>query len=298
MSFSPKSRCKNKPKFSIVIPTYNTEIVLSQCLSALCGQSQNKEYFEVIVVNDGGDDKTQKIVKRYENSIPIRYIFQKNKGPAAARNLGIRQAEGEIILFLDDDSLPTKNWFEYTVNAWEEYSDYDGIGGFTVCEDDESICCRVNSDFFNWYLNQYVGDQQHPFLVTCNAGYKKSILKKVNYFDESFKKASGEDRDLNVKIAKVGGKLILDKRILVYHDKDLTFKSSVKKHYNYGKAACSIYRRYPDLPRLKRSSYFDLYRSIIKKYPDLNEKIKAIFLITLSQVCTFVGYQASRHSLK
>lgn len=288
----------NIPKFSIVIPTYNTEIVLDECLNALCHQSQKEASFEVIVVNDGGNNKASAIVNRYKNKLSLRYFYQNNNGPAAARNLGIRMAEGEIILFLDDDSLPTSNWFESTVNAWNKYPHYDGIGGYTTYDMAENIYCRVNSHFFNWYLRQYTDDQQHPFLVTCNAGYKKSMLNRVNNFDETFKKPSGEDRDLNIKIAKVGGKLRIEKDILVYHDRDLTFKSTVKKHYNYGKAAYNIYTRYPALKRLNRSAYINLYMSVLKKSSSSKERALAVFLITLSQLCTFVGYQTCKFSKK
>ena len=289
-----KSNNITTPRFSIIIPTYNTEFVLDECLKALCIQSQKKAAFEVIVVNDGGNDKTKEIVQKYNNKISIQYLYQENNGPAAARNFGIKNSKGEIILFIDDDSLPTHNWFESTVDAWNKYPDYDGIGGYTTYDMDESIYCRVNSNFFNWYLRQYADDQQHPFLVTCNAGYKKSVLEKVNYFDESYKRASGEDRDLNIKIARIGGKLRLDKNILVYHDRDLTFKSNTKKHYYYGKAAYNIYTRYPELARLDRSAYIDLYVSVLKKYHTFREKILAVFLITLSQACTFAGYHIAR----
>lgn len=285
-----KQNITNKPKFSIIIPTYNTDVVLIQCLEALCNQSVDKKCFEVIVVNDGGKTEIYERLKFFKQHLDIKYFYQQNKGPAAARNLGIKKAKGDIILFLDDDSLPTKNWFKAVVKAWEKFPDFDGIGGYTISEVTDSIYCRVNSDFFNWYLGQYSDDELHPFLVTCNAGYRKSILNKIRNFDERFKKASGEDRDLNIKISKIGGSLRLDKNILVYHDRDLTFRSYVKKHFNYGIAAHNIYARYPELRYLSSNSYFDLYISILKKYPTLKEKIMAFLLLTISQVATISGY--------
>jgi len=288
----------NKPRFSIIIPTYNTDVVLIQCIEALCNQSVDKKCFEVIVINDGGRTEIDEKLKLFENQLTIRYFYQKNKGPAAARNLGIKNSKGDMILFLDDDSLPTKNWFKAVIKAWERFPDFDGIGGYTISEVTDSIYCRVNSDFFNWYLEQYSGKELHPFLVTCNAGFKKSTLNKVGNFDESFKKASGEDRDLNIKISKIGGKLKLDKNILVYHDRDLTFRSYIKKHFNYGKAAHNIYARYPELSYLSSDSYFDLYISILKKYHTLIEKLMAFLLLTLSQVGTMVGYYSAVLSKK
>jgi glycosyltransferase involved in cell wall biosynthesis len=282
----------NKPSFSIIIPTHNTDVVLIQCLDALSSQSTGTKNFEVIIINDGGSTHIYEKLKFLKSRLTIRYFYQKNRGPAAARNLGIRNAKGDIILFLDDDSVPTKDWFECVVNAWERFPDFDGIGGYTKSDVTDSIYCRVNSDFFNWYLTQYSDDKFHPFLVTCNAGYRKSVLSSVGNFDESFKKASGEDRDLNVKISKLGGKLRLDKNILVYHDRDLTLHSFIKKHLNYGKAAHKIYAKYPELRYLSHNSYFDLYRSILKQYHTLKEKLMAFLLLTISQAATILGYYA------
>ncbi len=280
----------NNPRFSIVIPTYNTTSVLGQCIEALSKQSADKKCFEVIVVNDGGKTEVVRDINSADGELDITYLFQNHKGPAAARNLGIDKAKGEIILLLDDDSLPTRNWLDATIRAWDKYPDFDGIGGYVINESTDSIYCRVNADFFNWYLEQYSSEDYSSFLVTCNAGYKKDILEKIGRFDDQFKKASGEDRDLNIKILKAGGRMRLDKNILVYHDRDLTFRSFVKKNYNYGTAAYNIYTRYPEQRYLSSTSYVNFYVSIIKKYSSLKEKFMAFSLITLSQAATALGY--------
>ena len=82
----------------------------------------------------------------------------------------------------------------------------------------------------------------------------------------------------------------LDRNILVYHDRDLTFRSFVRKNYNYGRAAYHIYTRYPEQRYLSSTSYVNFYVSIIKKYKSLKEKFMAFSLITLSQAATAVGY--------
>lgn len=283
-------------KYSIIIPTYNTDIVLGECIEALSEQPVERECFEVIVVNDGGKSDVPEDLKLKGNGLNIKYFYQDHKGPAAARNLALDNASGEIILLLDDDSMPTEDWLQSTIKAWDSHSNYDGIGGYVISESTDSIYCRVNADFFNWYLEQQSSEEDCTFLVTCNAGYKRSILNKIGNFDESFKRASGEDRDLNIKISKAGGRMRLDRNILVYHDRDLTFRSFVRKNYNYGKAAYNIYVRYPDHRKLSKSGYIELYTSIIKRYKSLTEKIQAFSLITISQASTLAGYYVARLS--
>lgn len=280
----------NNPRFSIIIPTYNTTYVLGQCISALSNQTADNKCFEVIVVNDGGKTEVVQDINSASSEIDIKYYSQDHKGPAAARNFGIDKARGEIILLLDDDSMPLGNWLDATIRAWDKSPDFDGIGGYVISEPTDSIYCRVNADFFNWYLEQYSSEDSSSFLVTCNAGYRKEILDRIGRFDDRFKKASGEDRDLNIKILKFGGRMRLDRNILVYHDRDLTFRSFIRKNYNYGKAAYHIYTIYPEQKYLSSTSYFDFYVSIIRKYKTFKEKFMAFSLITLSQVATATGY--------
>jgi glycosyltransferase involved in cell wall biosynthesis len=287
--FANKIVMTNNPKFSIVIPTYSSQALLLECLNALSNQASGDYLFEVVIVNDGGDKQLEQHLTPFRNHYPLRYSYQENKGPATARNHGIEKAKGEIILFLDDDSVPTSNWLEATARAWQEHPDSQGIGGCVLSQPTDNIFSKINAHFFNWYL-RYSSQGSHPFLATCNAGYTKSILEKVGSFDETFRKAAGEDRDLNIKITNAGGKLRLDTNIIVYHDMDLTLKTYVKKHYNYGKAAKAIYARYPKFRRMLTTDYLDMYRSIVSESRNLREKSAAFILLTLSQFATLMGY--------
>ncbi len=89
-------------KISVIIPAYNSEKYISSCLNSIINQSFDD--FEVIVINDGSCDKTGEIALEYaKKDKRIKYFSQKNKGPSSARNLGIKEAKGEYILFVDCD---------------------------------------------------------------------------------------------------------------------------------------------------------------------------------------------------
>ena len=81
------------PKFSIIIPVYNVEEYLEQCLESV--KKQTYHDYEVIIVNDGTKDKSMKIAKKY----PYKIINQKNQGLSVARNTGVKHATGDYILF-------------------------------------------------------------------------------------------------------------------------------------------------------------------------------------------------------
>jgi len=89
-------------KVSIIIPTYNEERVILNCLESL-GEQTFKD-FEIIIVDDGSTDKTISFVKNLQKIVyDIRLLVQKHKGPGAARNLGVGEANGEILVFVDAD---------------------------------------------------------------------------------------------------------------------------------------------------------------------------------------------------
>ena len=94
-------------KFSIIIPVYNTQKYIQRCLESVFNQTY--ENYEVIVVNDGSTDNSEEEIKSYKN---IKYIKQKNKGLSSARNIGVKKATGDYIIFLDSDDSIESNLLE------------------------------------------------------------------------------------------------------------------------------------------------------------------------------------------
>src|SRR5690606_26721604 len=110
------------PRVSVVIPTYRRPDLLERCLSALCLQTLAAEKFEIVVVHDGPCPKfvaqTSALACTHTASGgPALHAFatRTRRGPAAARNLGIRQAQGELVAFTDDDTIPDSGWLAATV---------------------------------------------------------------------------------------------------------------------------------------------------------------------------------------
>ena len=93
---------------SVVVPAYNAREAIAECLEALLHQTVPRDRYEVIVVDDGSSDGTAEVVRPYG----VKLLQQANQGPAAARNLGVAHAQGEIILFTDADCAPHADWIE------------------------------------------------------------------------------------------------------------------------------------------------------------------------------------------
>ena len=100
-----------EPFFSIVVPMYNCEKYIEECLLSICRQKYNN--YEVIVINDGSTDNSAMIVEQLSmNDKRIKLFYQKNAGVASARNKGISKSRGSYIIFLDGDDLLVEDGLE------------------------------------------------------------------------------------------------------------------------------------------------------------------------------------------
>lgn len=112
------------PFFSIIIPMFNTEKYIGECLDSI--MMQNFSDYEVIVVDDGSTDGSCEIVSRYiKGKLNINLLKQKNSGVSAARNLGIEKARGKYIIFVDSDDFLVNESLEFLMNTLLENNDLD-----------------------------------------------------------------------------------------------------------------------------------------------------------------------------
>lgn len=98
------------PKFSVIMPTFNRAEYLELTLEGYARQTLDD--FELVIVNDGGDDHTDDVIRAYSSRLAITYIRQENMGRSAARNIALARAKGEIWVFNDDDRIPTPGFLE------------------------------------------------------------------------------------------------------------------------------------------------------------------------------------------
>lgn len=110
-------------KVDIIVPVYNRIQYLSEALESIYSQSYKN--FQIIVVDDGSTDDVENMVKKYKGS--IKYIYQKNQGVAAARNAGLKEADGEYLAFLDSDDVWMDNYLKEQVKFLEDNPSIDVV---------------------------------------------------------------------------------------------------------------------------------------------------------------------------
>jgi glycosyltransferase involved in cell wall biosynthesis len=174
---------------SVIMPAFNVEAYISEAIHSVIRQTY--PHWELIVVDDGSTDKTREIVDGYMREDPrIRYIHQKNSGPAAARNRGIQASRGRYIAFLDSDDIWYLDKLEKQMDFLSSHPGYVVYGGRNYIRKGgsgfkESGQIRLFKNFDSIRENfEYI--LFHPNLtITSTVLFEKSLLDKTGYFDES-----------------------------------------------------------------------------------------------------------------
>lgn len=230
-------------EITVIVPTYNRLASLKDTLHGLQKQTLPAHLFEIIVVNDGSSDDTEKYLKEVEaTSTSFRFITQANAGPAAARNRGIATARGRIIAFTDDDCIPDANWLEVIQNAFAE-RDVVGLQGSTYT-DVKAITPLTH---------QIDNENGNASVPTCNAAFTREVLLRVNGFDEHFPFPHNEDADLAWRIEQLGS-IQFVKAMRVYHPARTDAFKKVMKRMKIMESEFRLFYRNTTAYQQKRSS--------------------------------------------
>ena len=174
----------NTPLISVIVPAYNVEKYIKTCLDSLINQTYSN--FEIIVINDGSTDQTEKMLNEYESNPKIQIFSQKNGGLSAARNRGIKLANGELVCFIDSDDSVKSDYLEKLAAPFFEDSDID----ITVCGYQEKFeKSEINHVLKPQKISGYQATkdllikQQDFNVLAWNKLYRKSLFSdyKIEY---------------------------------------------------------------------------------------------------------------------
>lgn len=203
-------------QISIIIPIYNVEKYIRKCVDSILNQSFKS--FELILIDDGSDDKSGEICDEYSKcDSRVRVIHKENTGSANSRNIGIKEAKGKYICFVDSDDWIEKDMLKDTNSLAEEYESDIVISGIyldRVSQEGRIIDYQINnSEFSIWDTEEKLRKniiKLFPNALinsSCNKLYKrKTILdNNVSFIDTNV----GEDTSFNLDIIKYSRSIIV-----------------------------------------------------------------------------------------
>jgi glycosyltransferase involved in cell wall biosynthesis len=212
--------------FSVVIPTYNRKPILEKCLRAIENQQLRDgsvvEGYEVVLVDDGSTDGTLEWLESHKSEFPhVLPYSQDHKGPAAARNLGVEQAKGDTIIFIDSDLVVTEQFLQAHADALVQGQQQLGSVSGAAPEEPRLFTYGwvINTcNFDNPTSEPYkITDFSAAYFATGNVAIARKWLEKAGLFDTRFQLYGWEDLELGVRLKQLDLKLIKCPEAVGYH---------------------------------------------------------------------------------
>lgn len=280
--------------FSIIIPTFNRPQALSQCLQTIAKVDYLRERFEVIVVDDGSSMTLDSVIEPFKESLNIKWLKQKNAGPANARNSGVQQASGEYVIFIDDDCQVEKDWLK-KLAARICLTPKDLIGGKTVnalVGNPYSVATQLMIDYLYYYYNN--SEKSQSFFTSNNFTVSLEQYKKLSGFHPAFSRAAGEDREFCDRWLSNGYAMVYAPEIMIYHAHELTLIKFLSLHTNYGRGAYLFHsirakRKQANIKPQPLTFYIGLLYYPFSQQ-SLGQAVMTFGLLVLSQVANVAGF--------
>ena len=230
------------PTASIVVPTHGRPAAITQCLDALAALDYPSGRLEVVVVDDSSPVPVDLRGRPFSGTLTL-VRTPRNAGPAVARNLGAREASGEILLFTDDDCRPQTGWAKALVQAADGHPT-TLAGGMTLNGLPTNVFAQASQDLVTYLYRAFEESRSLvPFFTSNNIALRREAYLELGGFDESFRLSAAEDRDFCERWSEVNGGLrfVPEARVLHYHDMNLG--RFLTQHYRYGRGAVHLARR-------------------------------------------------------
>jgi GT2 family glycosyltransferase len=224
-------------RVSVVMPTHNRLGRLKEVIRGLEQQAYPLNDVEVIIVSDGSTDGTNNYLTNLQTQLRLRPVIQANAGPAAARNSGIAQATGEIVLFLDDDVVPHPQLIAEHLRIHDEQPNSVVLGPMLNPHNFRLL------PWVSWeqamLKKQYDAMQRGLYKPTArqfftgNTSLPRQLLEQAGGFDERFRRA--EDLELAYRLDEHGARFTFNPLAIGYHFAERSFRSWLETPYAYGR---------------------------------------------------------------
>jgi len=230
---------KNKIIVSVIIPCRNEEQFIPECLDSVIQQDYPQDKMEILVVDGMSNDKTRKIIKKYSSKYSfIRLLDNPKKIIPSAMNVGILSAQGEIIMKVDAHSTYPKNYISTCLKYLFKYQAENVGGTWNILPRENTIIAKIIAHslthvFASGNALIKIGSKKPQLADAVAFGcFKKEIFNKIGLFDEKI--IRGSDMDLNKRLKKVGGKILLIPNISINYYADSNLKTFWKHNFSDG----------------------------------------------------------------
>lgn len=239
-------------KLSIVIPTFNRASTLARTLDHIESQTVSTESYEVIVVDNASTDDTRTVLeaksRKYFN---LKFLFQAKPGAAATRNAGLRQATGDVVLFIDNDIIAEPDLIERHLAYHNEFPRSAVIGN-VIAPWNDSVDPFLRYLRHRGIYNPYTiasGPLDFSYYHTGNVSTPRSLLLEAGGFNEDFFLYGMEDIELGYRLERLGARMINGERARATHQYFPTYEEFIDRCEQAGYSLGKLIELHPALEK-------------------------------------------------
>ena len=233
---------------SIILPTLNERAYIRDCLDSLLAQD-HPDIVEILVVDGGSTDGTRQIVD--DIGAPVRLVDNPRVTAAAAMNIGIAEAKGDVVCRADAHTLYDASYIRRCAEVLEE-TGADNVGGPMRAVGTTSFgraVAAVTSSAFGVGPGKFHYSRQREEVDTVYLGcWRRETLESIGGYDESRLQWAAEDQELNLRLRQRGGRVLLDPTIKSAYFPRETPRGLRRQYFNYGVAKASTLAKHRTLP--------------------------------------------------
>jgi GT2 family glycosyltransferase len=268
-----------QPSVSVVVPAYNAAATIDDCVRSLLELRYPRELLELRVVDNASNDRTDRALRSYGERIIVTQELR--RGPAAARNAGVRAGVGDVIAFTDADCTVEPDWLAHLVDALEDPG--VGVAG-------GSIRARAGANQVERY-GEEIHDHRKaielyspPYAITMSWASRRDVVAEVGGFDEGLRR--GEDVDLSYRIFQSGYKLSFVPDAVVYHRNEGNQLGLFREGFQHGFYGVQVRKRHDVFlsslghRHVNRRAYADVADGLwrwARRDDDVNSRCGAVF---------------------
>jgi glycosyltransferase involved in cell wall biosynthesis len=278
------------PEVTVVVPTRRRPRALRDCLLGVSRQKLERSLFEVVVVDDGGQDAAE-VAEELREALPVRaLVHARRRGPGAARNAGAAAARGRFIAFIDDDCVPDQEWLGALLASLRR-APGALVGGRVVNALPDNPYSTTTQLIDTYVRDSYAqGRGREPFFTANSMALSAERFAELGGFDTSIPSRTAEDKDFCDRVRSRGYEMVFVPDSIVRHSHSLVFLTFLRQHYDYGRGILTF-----RLMRLRRGGRGFLPESLpfyvrLVLFPRrAGLSWRFVFLAILAQLATIAG---------
>jgi glycosyltransferase involved in cell wall biosynthesis len=224
---SPSKASDLNPGISVIIPAFNAERSIARCVESVLASSVTPDQMEVICIDNGSTDGTAVILRKY---LPlIELLVEAKRGPAAARNAGLRAATREFTAFTDADCFVDPSWLTNIVAPLRAGA-AEAVGGRILARPGAGSIERFGELVHDH--ERAIEIERPPYAVTMNFAARTDLLRSIGMFDERWIRL--EDVDLSYRLLAAGNRIIYESNAIAYHHNRDTLLALIREGFLHG----------------------------------------------------------------